>query len=513
MNINRLFNFIRTEKEEDILQKHGFQVLNREALEEKKEVAVVVPVYNAEKYLKETVDSVIRQNFGFHRISLILVDDCSTDRSREILNEYADLYENITVVLLETNTGTPAHPRNLGIELANAKYITFLDADDWFAPNGILSLYKILEESQVNYAVGKTIQVEAGGQKIIGKYESVKKRLNVSPLSIRHIFYHLGPPARMMRLDFIKENKIRFPEMKFAEDKQFFMDVLFNCSEISTTTDPVYYVNRLDENNGSLTKQTNIIEKTDSNIAVMKYVLSKKLDKDIEKMAINRLVEFDAITRLFDRHHFLKSESKEEYYEKFKEILGILKKTKYDISETFFKPMHKIAFDLLKEKRYDEIEQLFRWSKKEPNKKIVIKGDTAYYEGHLKDEAYKLIEIPLYAEVNSHEFIDDVFVMNFSAYGKQRVNINGIQFQHREKANIDHDFNVSAEADGSYSLKLTLQQLADLRAGGYVMYLVYNDYERINLIKDTDVKSEKDINQKSYIFYKTVKGNISLKIK
>ncbi|MED1740718.1 glycosyltransferase family A protein [Bacillus swezeyi] len=513
MNIGRLFKIKRNENEEDILQKHSFQVLNANALEEKKEVAVVVPVYNAEKYLKETVDSVIKQNFGFHRISLILVDDHSTDNSREILKEYANLYENITVVLLETNTGTPAHPRNLGIELANAKYLTFLDADDWFAPNGILSLYKILEESQVNYAVGKTIQVEVGGQKIIGKYESVKKRLNVSPFSIPHIFYHLGPRARMMRLDFIRDNKIRYPEMKFAEDKQFFMDVLFKCKEISTTTDPIYYLNRLDDNNDSLTKQTNIIEKTNSNIAVMKYVLAKKLDKDIEKMAMNRLTEFDSITRLFDRHHFLKSESKEEYYEKFSEILGILKKTKYDISETFFKPMHKTAFDLLKEKRYKEIEQLFRWSKKEPNKKIVIKGDTAYYEGPLIDEKYKLIEIPLHAEVNRHEFIDDVFVMNFAAYGKQRINISGIQFQHREKANIYHDFSVTAEDDGFYRLKLTLNDLEDLRAGGYVMYLVYNDYERINIIKHTDDKSEREINQKSYTFYKTVKGNISLKIK
>ncbi|ASB87145.1 glycosyltransferase family 2 protein [Bacillus sonorensis] len=513
MNISRLFKMKRNENEENILQKHSFRVLNEHSLEEQKEVAVVVPVYNAEKYLNITVDSVIKQNFGFHRISLILVDDCSTDSSREILNEYASLYENITVVLLDTNTGTPAHPRNLGIELANAKYITFLDADDWFAPNGILSLYNILEESQVNYAVGKTIQVEAGGQKIIGKYESVRKRLNISPLSIPHIFYHLGPRARMMRLDFIRDHKIRFPEMKFAEDKQFFMDVLFKCEEISTTTDPIYYLNRMDDNNESLTKQTNIIEKTDSNIAVMKYVLRKKLDQNIEKMAINRLIEFDSITRLFDRHHFLKSENKEEYFEKFREILGILKKTKYDISETFFKPLHKIAFDLLKEKRYEEVEQLFRWSKKQADKKIVIKGDTAYYEGPLKDEKYKLIEIPLHAEVNSHEFHDDVFVLNFAAYGKQREHINGIQFQHRETAKITHDFNVTAEADGSYRLKLTLDELAELRSGGYVMYLVYNDYERINIIKQSDVKSEKDINQKSYTFYKTVKGNISLKIK
>nr|WGD61141.1 hypothetical protein P5660_07050 [Bacillus velezensis] len=162
-----------------------------------------------------------------------------------------------------------------------------------------------------------------------------------------------------MNLQFLKDNDIRYPEMKFAEDKQFFMDVLLACGDISTSTEPVYYLNRMD-NNESLTKQTNIMEKTDTNIAVMKYILNKKLDTEKEKMAMNRLIEFDSITRLFDRMHFLKSENKEAYYNKFNEILNVLKKTKYDISETFFHPIHKTAYRLLTQKRYDEVEKLFR---------------------------------------------------------------------------------------------------------------------------------------------------------
>lgn len=148
---------------------------------EEKKVAVVVPVYNAEEYVRKTVDSVILQNIGFQHISLILVDDCSTDDSRNILTEYAELYENITVVFLKDNTGTPAYPRNLGIELANAKYITFLDADDWFAPNGVKILFDMLERDQVNYAVGKTIEMQVNGQKTIGKHESSLNRAKVSP--------------------------------------------------------------------------------------------------------------------------------------------------------------------------------------------------------------------------------------------------------------------------------------------------------------------------------------------
>lgn len=67
-------------------------------------VTVVTPVYNAEKYLRKTIDSVINQSIGLENIEYILVDDCSTDSSRDILLEYSAKYDNIIAVFLECNT-------------------------------------------------------------------------------------------------------------------------------------------------------------------------------------------------------------------------------------------------------------------------------------------------------------------------------------------------------------------------------------------------------------------------
>ncbi|MEH6908891.1 glycosyltransferase family 2 protein, partial [Neobacillus drentensis] len=128
-----------------------------------------------------------------------------------------------------------------------------------------------------------------------------------------------------------------FPEMKFAEDKQFFIDVLINCNNISTTKKPIYYLNRLDDNNTSLTKQTNIIQKTDSNLKVIDYIIKKNLDLDKEKMILNRLYEFDSITRLFNTPHFQKTKMKQPYYHKFNEILKTTQGLRYEFSENFFK--------------------------------------------------------------------------------------------------------------------------------------------------------------------------------
>src|SRR5699024_4578489 len=108
---------------------------------------------------------------------------------------------------------------------------------------------------------------------------------------------------RMMNTSFIQKNNIRFPNMKFAEDKQFFIDVLTSCSSISTSKEIIYYANRYKENKG-LTTTTSIFEKTDTNIALINYVIKKKLSTNIEKMILNRLYEFDCITRLFERNHF-----------------------------------------------------------------------------------------------------------------------------------------------------------------------------------------------------------------
>lgn len=119
------------------------------------------------------------------------------------------------------NTGSPGLPRNIGIELATSKYLTFLDADNWLDLKGIEVLYNILEDSNDDYVVGKTIKVETKGKSVIGKFASIKERRNISPFDFPHFFYHMGPTAKMMKLSPLKEHNIRFPEMKFAEDKLF----------------------------------------------------------------------------------------------------------------------------------------------------------------------------------------------------------------------------------------------------------------------------------------------------
>ncbi|MCM3789356.1 glycosyltransferase [Domibacillus indicus] len=474
-------------------------------------VSVVTPVYNAEKYLRKTIDSVINQTIGFKHIEYLLVDDCSTDSSRKILLEYAAKYNNIRAVFLKCNTGTPGQPRNLGIQLSTSKYITFLDADDWLEPSGLETLHDILEKTGDDYAVGRTIQLKSNGSKIVGEHESCKERRNVSPYSIPHIFQHLGPRARMVRASVIKDNGIVFPEMKFAEDKQFFMDVLIHCNTISTTKAPIYYLNRLDDNNASLTKQTNIMQKTDSNIKVIHYIIDKKLEPDKEKMLLNRLYEFDSVTRLFNTGHFQKTKLKALYYNKFNEILKTTEGLRYEVSDNFFHPLNKTAYELFKEGKTKQLEKLFEWERKEKVKPVLIKDNLPYHVAPFLEEKYRHIRVPMLAIFKEDRFYDNKYCLDFRVYGDYIDQITDVIIRDREEVNREYSIPVQVDQDGHGRLEVSLDLLNQLPSAGYAMFLRYNDYHKINIRKlnENQIRYE----NRDFTFYTTIHSNMGLKVK
>lgn len=90
-------------------------------------VSIVTPVYNAERFIKETIDSVISQTYS--NWELILVDDCSSDSSADIISEYIKKDDRIKYIKNEVNSGA-AVSRNNGIEASKGQYIAFVDSDD-----------------------------------------------------------------------------------------------------------------------------------------------------------------------------------------------------------------------------------------------------------------------------------------------------------------------------------------------------------------------------------------------
>lgn len=109
-------------------------------------ISIIVPVYNAEKYLHRCIESIIAQTY--HVWELILVDDGSTDSSGKICDEYASLDKRITVCHIQN--GGPSRARNYGIDKSTGDYVYFVDADDWIEPTCI---HDFLDKSNESFDI------------------------------------------------------------------------------------------------------------------------------------------------------------------------------------------------------------------------------------------------------------------------------------------------------------------------------------------------------------------------
>ena len=118
-------------------------------------ISVIVPVYNCEAYLDESIQSLIRQTY-FEHLEIIFIDDGSKDNSAKIINKYTEKYSNMRLVR-QTNSGVSA-ARNRGIEVVSGEYIAFFDADDIAERRLYEKLFELIEDNDadmscVNYSM------------------------------------------------------------------------------------------------------------------------------------------------------------------------------------------------------------------------------------------------------------------------------------------------------------------------------------------------------------------------
>lgn len=113
-------------------------------------VSVIIPIYNVEKYIKECVDSVIRQTY--QNIQIILVNDGSTDSCGRFCDEYAQ--KDVRIITIHKDNGGLSDARNAGLPLAEGKFILYLDGDDFLVPNAIETLVRTQEKTGGDIVLG-----------------------------------------------------------------------------------------------------------------------------------------------------------------------------------------------------------------------------------------------------------------------------------------------------------------------------------------------------------------------
>ena len=137
-------------------------------------VSIITPVYNSEKFIKETIKTVQEQTY--ENWEWILVNDCSTDRSSEIIKQYTKEDGRIKLLNLKTNFGV-AIARNIGMEQSNGKYIAFLDADDLWAKEKLEKQIMFMKENKYIFTFTDYEFSDKEGNKT-GKIVKVPKKIN-----------------------------------------------------------------------------------------------------------------------------------------------------------------------------------------------------------------------------------------------------------------------------------------------------------------------------------------------
>ena len=113
------------------------------------QISIIIPMYNVEEYVGECLDSILVQTFKDYEV--IIVDDCSTDNSCDVVESYMSKFNGkLNLIKSKKNSGGCAVPRNIGLSHANGKYIFFLDSDDLIVKTGLAELYKVAEDYQAD---------------------------------------------------------------------------------------------------------------------------------------------------------------------------------------------------------------------------------------------------------------------------------------------------------------------------------------------------------------------------
>lgn len=319
--------------------------MNRE-----KKITVIVPIYNAEKWLDRCLGSIVKQTI-FNEIYVILIDDGSDDDSGKIADQYAEKYSNIICRHIEN--GGVSNARNIGLEMCKTNYVNFIDADDYVDEN---YLEDMMGEIDINTDIVCT--------GFIAEYEnkSVKKTVNKmycfdrKEIIRQFLIGNIIEPNvtdKLFRMSVIEN--IRFDSsFAIAEDKLFLFNYLKKANKVKVIPIARYHYYMNDK---SACRQKITLKKFHS-LEVSKIISDQisKLYPDLYPLAESAMI--DVSCRVFAEIY--RCRAKAEFRVQYEELRKIIKSYKIIDKYKYSSKKHFFAFLVLRVNPY-----LYCWLKNE----------------------------------------------------------------------------------------------------------------------------------------------------
>ena len=211
-------------------------------------ISVIIPIYNSEEYLEKLLSS-LREMIN-EKIQVILVNDGSTDNSKNIINRYNDIFK---VIHLKKNHGV-SYARNYGLKYATGKYITFVDSDDSISKDYFKVLLKNIESNHDIYAFELEHVYKDRVNKNTCEYKKLYTKEELFSNNFLKPYVFIWVTNKCIKREVLLRNRISFNiDYSIGEDLDFMLKVLNSIKTIYFIDKTLYYYNRANSN--SLTRK------------------------------------------------------------------------------------------------------------------------------------------------------------------------------------------------------------------------------------------------------------------
>ena len=256
--------------------------------------SIIMPVYNADKYLKKTLDSILNQDFSDYE--LIIINDASTDQSIDICNAYANVDNRITVLNLKENCGA-AEARNQGLKNAIGRFLCFVDADDYIDRDFLSRFYIALQEDDYDfikcgvYEEYYDLEERLVYSKVCNLNDKIfknKKEIIDQIIDMEQIplFGYLWNSVYKMKI--VKENGIYFdPNLKVNEDFNFNISYLEYVKKLKCFSYRGYHYAK--RNGNSLSSQSQNYDVDKHLLKIRDFLTLLKDNKDETKENLDKV--------------------------------------------------------------------------------------------------------------------------------------------------------------------------------------------------------------------------------
>lgn len=229
-------------------------------------VTVIIPAYNAEKYIRKCIESVLSQKYK--QFFILVVNDGSTDNTEKIVMDYVK--DNPEKIFLYTKeNGGISDARNSGIKRTKTKYVTFLDSDDYLDSNYLDLLIKAAEKNNADMVCSGQFKISEDGH--------ILNTISYHPTNEKCLTRRLNISGKLYNVDYLNKWNIRFPKGKTYEENSFNLQCMF-------LTDKCYFIDYEGYyqvvHEGSITSRT--IEADNLPLHEWDECINKILNNDIE---------------------------------------------------------------------------------------------------------------------------------------------------------------------------------------------------------------------------------------